>query len=177
MYYTHLGGVGASAQVILRDHPHSNHHFLERDPNLVEYLRSYFPNESVAFVQDSMKFLTFQFMKDFDVILLDMSVGTIKTKGVKEMWDEVSKVVWGKPETVIWFTDTACHKIHLNYKSYSKDFGVEVLPTAESYLDAYDNYLRTMGLTITAAMREAGEFYCVVKTSRDNNKFSSIPYV
>lgn len=170
-----FGGLGASAQVIdqCRGHDGTEHVFWERDPTCVAYLQTLYPR--VYKVEDSMQLLD-KPLAAYDVILLDMSVGTIKTKGVKKMWLNVAKAVDERPETVVWFTDTSCHKIHLNYKTYAKDFGVEIEPTAESYLNAYDTWLRTLGLTITAAMREAGEFYCVV---RDNThtKFKEIPYV
>jgi len=140
------------------------------------YLKSRYPH--VDAVADSMPRLIGLDLSDYDIILLDMSVGTIKTKGVKEMWANVAKAVYARPGTVVWFTDTACHKIHLNYRSYAADFGTPVEKSAESYLNAYSGWLeKNHGLMITAAMREAGEFYCVVKTSWGNARFTSIPYV
>jgi hypothetical protein len=134
-----------------------------------------YPN--VFQTNDSMPMLAQTDLSSYDVLLLDMSVGTIKTKGVKEMWDNVSRALRTNPEIIVWFTDTSCHKIHLNYKTYAKDFGIEVQPTAESYLHAYDSWLWAHGLTITDAMREAGEFYCVVKSVGGNKRFTTIPYV
>jgi hypothetical protein len=170
-----FGGVGASAQVVDQAVPGAEHYFYERDPSCVDYLKSLYPN--VYQINDSMEMLATADLTIYDVLLLDMSVGTIKTKGVKEMWDNVSKAVRTKPEIVVWFTDTSCHKIHLNYKTYAKDFGEPVDPTADSYLMSYDRWLSDKGLTITAAMREAGEFYCVVKHLVGNTRFSTIPYV
>jgi hypothetical protein len=170
-----FGGVGASAQVVDQSVEGAQHHFFERDPTCVKYLKSLYPN--VYQIDDSMLMLAEADLSVYDVLLLDMSVGTIKTKGVKEMWDNVSRAVLRKPSIVVWFTDTSCHKIHLNYKTYERDFGEPVDPTAESYLVAYDNWLSDKGLTITAAMREAGEFYCVVKHIVGNTRFTAIPYV
>lgn len=173
-----FGGLGASAQVIIKDYPYSMHHFMERDPTCVQYLRGNYNPFSVELVEDSMPRLAKEDLSGYDVILLDMSVGTIKTKGVKEMWTNVAKAVNENPNIVVWFTDTSCHKIHLNYKTYSKDFGEDIEPTAESYLRAYDNWLRREhNLTIAAAMREAGEFYCVVLDCKYNDSFKEIPYV
>lgn len=175
-----FGGVGASAQVIDQSKGGVAHTFWERDPVLVRYLRHCYPNETVVHAQDSMPWLVTEDLSLYDIILLDMSVGTIKTKGVKDMWANVAKAVKTRPGIVVWFTDTACHKIHLNYKTYAKDFGIEVDKTAESYLNAYSAWLEQVhGLTIAAAMREAGEFYCVVKSNvpEDNQRFKSIPYV
>lgn len=172
-----FGGVGASAQVIDHVCQEAEHHFYERDPVLVEYLKGRYAN--VTTTADSMTMLTKDDLSIFDLILLDMSVGTIKTKGVKEMWANVALAVKDDPKIVVWFTDTACHKIHLNYKSYEKDFGYPVERTAESYLLAYSRWLEdNHDLVIVSAMREAGEFYCVVKADTDyNSRFTSIPYV
>jgi hypothetical protein len=173
-----FGGVGASAQVVDQSVANATHFFFERDPTCLDYLSSLYPN--VHAIDDSMKMLASADLTIYDVLLLDMSVGTIKTKGVKEMWDNVSRALRIKPEIIVWFTDTSCHKIHLNYKTYAKDFGGEVLPTAESYLEAYDMWLSQLGVTITDAMREAGEFYCVAKRSGaayGNKRFVTIPYV
>jgi hypothetical protein len=170
-----FGGVGASAQVVDQTVAGAKHYFFERDPTCVEYLMCHYP--FVYKIEDSMPMLTGTKLTIFDVLLLDMSVGTIKTKGVKEMWDNVARAVKDKPEIVVWFTDTSCHKIHLNYKTYAKDFGEDIDPTADSYLLAYDRWLNEKGLTITAAMREAGEFYCVVQNVDQHKRFTAIPYV
>jgi len=172
-----FGGVGASAQVINQCVVDPTHIFWERDPTCVQYLRRLYPH--VIEVADSMPWLAEADLSVYDIILLDMSVGTIKTKGVKAMWQNVAQAVGKKPETVIWFTDTACHKIHLNYKTYEKDFGIPVEKSAESYLNAYSGWLeKEHNIVITAAMREAGEFYCVVKANAiENKRFIEIPYV
>lgn len=178
-----FGGLGASAQVIDQTVGHALHTFWERDSVCIDYLRETYPQSTVSFVQDSyqmlpqMETLT---LANFDVLLLDASVMTIKTKGVKEMWQKVAAAVTENPNMLIWFTDTACHKIHLNYKSYLADFDQDYMePTAEGYMNAYSAWLeRTHGLVVTAVMREAGECYCVAKVgSYDNKRFQSIPYV
>ena len=172
-----FGGVGASAQVLNQTSTLCEHTFWERDPVLVKHLRERYPLDVVQ-VDDSMPLLAEAVLSRYAVILLDMSVGTIKTKGVKEMWTNVAKAVRERSETVVWFTDTACHKMHLNYKTYTKDFGHPIEATAESYLNAYSAWLENQGMTITAAMREAGEYYCVVRsTALGIPRFTSIPYV
>lgn len=174
-----FGGVGASAQVINKCIVDPKHTFWERDPTCVAYLKEQYGPLAVRDTQDSMKPLARIDLSEYDIILLDMSVGTIKTKGVKEMWQNVAAAVRKKPRTVVWFTDTACHKIHLNYKTYEKDFGEPVEKSAESYLNAYSSWLEKVhNIVITAAMREAGEFYCVAKAhTTDNKRFTEIPYV
>lgn len=172
-----FGGLGASAQVIDQSTKGARHVFWERDPICVQYLKDNYPTHHVVPTADSFVHLMNDDLSAYNIILLDMSVGTIKTPGVKPMWTNVAWALRQNPKIVVWFTDTACHKIHLNYKSYEKDFGENVEPTAESYLNAYSKWLEDVhALTITAAMREAGEFYCVVKTN-DHQRFQSIPYV
>lgn len=170
-----FGGVGASAQVVDQSVSEAEHFFFERDPTCVAYLKSKYP--FVTQIDDSMPMLAKTDLSIYDVLLLDMSVGTIKTKGVKDMWVNVSRAVRAKPDIVVWFTDTACHKIHLNYKTYAKDFGCTVEPNALSYMEAYNAWLNTMGLVVTAVMREAGEYYCVAKSIEFNKRFTDIPYV
>ena len=167
-----FGGLGLSAQIIDQILPDVRHSFWERDPTCVKYLESQY--NDVHRVSDSMELLMRPIYPDIEVLLLDMSVATIKTPGIKEVWASISR--WMTPDKVIWFTDTACHRIHLNYKTYEKDFGFPVDKTAESYIDAYANWLKTKGMTITMAMREAGECYCIARTS-DYPKFLAIPYV
>jgi hypothetical protein len=108
-----------------------------------------------------------------------MSVGTIKTKGVKEMWGKIAEWMLDHPDRFVWFTDTACHKIHLNWDRYGKDFDTPLPePTAEAYLNCYSSWLeRIHGMTITAAMREAGEIYAIVQRHTGHSRFKEIPYV
>lgn len=174
-----FGGVGATAQVIdqVADWVHF-HEFWERDPVLVNYLIENFRNSAVRPVSNSFdRFnnMSSENLDEYDLLLMDMSVGTIKTAGVKDMWARIAD--WMDEDRFVWFTDTACHKIHLNYKTYTQDFDCFVHPTAEGYLVSYDKWLKKQhGLTITAAMREAGEYYCVVRSDR-HKPFSSIPYL
>ena len=172
-----FGGVGATAQVIDQVHPAAHHTFWDRDPILVEYLTEWRPDNVKLVPNSFVEFLsmTKQELNYYDALLMDMSVGTIKTDGVKAMWAAIGQ--WMRPDTFAWFTDTACHKIHLNYKTYAKDFNRDIAPTAEDYLAAYSEWLtREHGLVITSAMREAGEFYCVVRSS-GHQRFSTIPYL
>lgn len=173
-----FGGVGATAQVIDQCHPGVSHEFWERDPVLVAYLREKFPNSRVEQVEDSYKFfmnLPFHTIADFTHIMFDPSVGTIKTPGIKRCWERMGDA----QPNMIWLSDTACAKIHLNAKFYQKDFGTEVTPTAEGYLTAYDRYLRYWHkLHIADAMREAAETYCVVLPGADGKQFPDpIPYM
>jgi hypothetical protein len=131
----------------------------------------------VSQVEDSFDLLQATDLLEFDVLLMDMSVGTIKSMGVKPMWDKIGAWFKTHPLGFVWFTDTACHKMHLNHKTYAADFGEDVGPTAESYLNAYASWLeRTHGLTVTASMREAGEYYSIVR-AMPATRFTSIPYV
>jgi hypothetical protein len=174
-----FGGLGASAQVIDQTVDGAYHEFWERDPTCVAYLMK--SHSNVQKVEDSMPRLAEWNLAHFDVILLDMSVGTIKTPGVKEMWQNVAAAVKQKPEIVVWFTDTACHKMHLNWRSYIKDFCEEAPikgPTVEAYMDAYSSWLSMEHqLLISSAMREAGEVYAVVKHVWQGQPFKTIPYI
>lgn len=174
-----FGGLGASAQVIDQTVKGAHHTFYERDPECVKYLRDKYPAATVHEVADSFPMLVNDDLSGYDVILLDMSVGTIKTLGVKKMWENVGRAVDNNPFAVVWFTDTACHKIHLNHATYAKDFEMDgVDPTAESYLNTYSLWLELRHrLTIKSAMREAGEIYAVVVSRNGVKRFQSIPYV
>lgn len=174
-----FGGLGATAQILDQCSPGPHTHvFWERDPICLDHLSKGYPApHEVWTMKDSFDRFPHEVLNQYDVLLLDMSVGTIKTPGVKKMWDHIYDTKWMMGDTFVWFTDTACHKIHLNYKTYEKDFGTPVEPNAESYLNAYAEWLENRyNFTITAAMREAGEFYCVVRKA-DHGRFTSIPYV
>lgn len=174
-----FGGVGATAQVI--DQAIGGrviHEFWERDPVLVDYLRRQYPNCVVEQVEDSYSFflnLPMHVLSDFDHIMFDPSVGTIKTPKIKACWERMGDL----QPNMIWLSDTACAKIHLNAKYYIKDFGTEVIPSAEGYLKAYDRYLRYWHrLHIADAMREAAETYCVVLPGAEGTRFPDpIPYM
>lgn len=173
-----FGGLGATAQILDQCAKDLTHTFWERDSVCLDHLtKKYLEPHEVWHMEDSFVQFPRENLIKYDILLLDMSVGTIKTKGVKKMWDHIYDTKWLRNNNFIWFTDTACHKIHLNYKSYEKDFGYPVEPNAESYLNLYSLWLEDRyGFTITAAMREAGEYYCVVRNI-NHGRFSSIPYV
>jgi hypothetical protein len=172
-----FGGVGATAQVIDQCCPRHviNHTFWERDPVLVDYLRTKYDdvhqmNDSYAcFLEANIDRLA-----DYDAIMFDPSVGTIKTPLMKECWDRLGSLM---PDT-IWLSDTACAKIHLNARFYEKDFGRPVEPTAEGYLEAYDQWLwENHHMRIANAMREAAETYAVILPG-DGGRFPKpIPYM
>lgn len=160
-----FGGVGATAQVIDQtcvrngwDTP--SHEFWERDPVLVKYLNEAFPQHKTLLVKDSFALLPNVDLAPYDHIMFDPSVATIKTKGIKNCWTAMRDA---HPH-LIWLSDTACAKIHINAQYYEKDFHADVVPTAEGYLKAYDHWLRNKhSLNIVDAMREAAETYCVVQ--------------
>lgn len=171
-----FGGVGATAQVIDQCHPGVIHEFWERDPVLVDYLRRQYPNFDVQQVEDSYAtFVRLANLDPYDHIMFDPSVGTIKTRYIKGCWERMGVL---QPR-MIWLSDTACAKIHLNAKYYAKDFGTDVVPTAEGYLKTYDRYLRYWhNLHIADAMREAAETYCVILPGADGKQFPDpIPYM
>ena len=170
-----FGGVGATAQLIDQCAPNVHHTFWERDPVLVDYLRTKY--DDVHLVDDSYAaFLANEYLEQYDAIMFDPSVGTIKTPLMKECWAKLSSL---RPD-LIWLSDTACAKIHLNAKFYAKDFDID-LPdaTAEGYLRTYDTWLQlNHGLRIVDAMREAAETYCVVVPASTKGTFPlPIPYM
>ena len=173
-----FGGVGATAQVIDQCCSGVEHEFWERDPVLVDYLGKEFKTSQVWHVEDSYKrflSLPLEELLRYDHIMFDPSVGTIKTPFMKKCWERLGAL---QPK-LIWLSDTACAKIHLNARFYEKDFDIPFVPTAEGYLAAYDNWLRrTCDLHIEDAMREAAETYCIVEPGRDGKSFPQpIPYM
>lgn len=173
-----FGGVGATAQVIDQCCSEVIHEFWERDPVLVDYLRRQYPNFDIYQVEDSYNAfisLPMEYLEEFDSIMFDPSVGTIKTRYIRGCWERMGVL----QPNMIWLSDTACAKIHLNSKYYAKDFGTDVVPSAEGYLAAYDCWLRiNHKLHIADAMREAAETYCVVLPGADGKQFPDpIPYM
>jgi hypothetical protein len=174
-----FGGVGATAQVIDQVRPFNVlHEFWERDMVLLSYLNATYNDHHIVYgVADSFdKFLrmTGAQLDKYDVLLMDMSVGTIKTPYVKEMWEKISS--WMRGNRFVWATDTACAKIHLNHKTYETDFHRPVANQAFSYMKAYDYWLFQRGMRIVEAMREAAEVYFVVQHS-EKPCFSEISYI
>jgi hypothetical protein len=169
-----FGGVGATAQVIDQHYAGVEHEFWERDPVLVEYLTNRFPNCKVRQTADSYRDLVHTDVSDFDCIMFDPSVGTIKTPLIKPCW---ARMAVSEPN-LIWVSDTACAKIHLNYKTYEKDFGQPLSePTAEEYLEAYHEWLlASHNLYVADAMREAAETYFVVLPVGNKVEVPRAPY-
>lgn len=175
-----FGGLGATAQILDQCSPKLHHTFWERDPVCVEFLQGRY--EDVHLVKNSFDLFQETDLDQFDILLMDMSVGTIKTKGVKEMWSKIREWLHPYPNSkrFVWFTDTACHKMHLNWMTYAKDFSGIPLggPTAEEYMRGYARWLENHhGITVSAAMREAGEVYAIAEPFRGDNRFTDIPYV
>jgi len=169
-----FGGVGATAQVIDQTIPGVEHIFWERDPLLVDYLRTRYPVNNVQYVPNSFDKLPMTSLVEYDAIMFDPSVATIKTPHIKDCWRAMAEA---QPQ-LIWLSDTACAKIHLNAKFYETDFGTAVDPTAEGYLEAYNMWLMTkFGYRISDAMREAAETYCIVEPGTGGWFPQPIPYM
>lgn len=172
-----FGGLGACAQIMdqaMAGYPPLKHTFWDRDPECVRYLRG---NDKDAYlVGDSFLMLQQTELAPYKAIMLDLSVNTIKTVTNRFMWEKIAK--WVDESKLIWFTDTACHKMHLNWKSYAKDFCHEIEPTNLSYMQAYSEWLEdNFNITIMSAMAEAGMTYCVAVAQSKAKRFQSIPYV
>lgn len=164
-----FGGVGAMAQVLDQLHPGSEHEFWEKDQILVKYLNDIREGSKVVLVQDSIEFALYQDLTQFDLVMIDATQLTIKSSGVKEVWSRLneSKVKY------VWLTDSACSKLHLNYKSYSADFGVEVENSVDSYFGAYNAWLgKTTDYSLVSAVRETHATYCLAVLGSDE-KFST----
>jgi len=172
-----FGGLGGMAQLIEQVcNWEVQQDFWERDPDCVQWLREHWHN--VIHVQDSIKWLLKPEvdLSEWDWIIFDLSVSTIKTKGVKECWKRFGELFRQGSLKAVWLTDTACHKVHLNGRSYAKDFGYDTF-TSESYLRAYDEViLRPQGMCIRQAMREAGSFYAMITAERPE-RFGEIFYM
>ncbi len=161
-----FGGLGATAQVIRQASPGAVHTFWERSEACCEYLRSKGWGD-VSHVEDSMKRLKDFDLNDFDVIIFDPSLGTILSPGVIEAWD----IMGASDVPLIWVSDFATSKLHLNGKAYGRVFGFDT-PTPELYALGYDKFLRNRGRGIIEAIRDSFEMYFVIKT-----KVSKFPYI
>ena len=172
-----FGGLGGMGQLIEQvcDWP-VYQEFWDRDPDCVQWLRENWHN--VSQVDDSISRLLDPSVNlaPYDWIIFDLSVCTIKTKGVKDCWKRFGELFKYNRLKAVWLTDTACHKVHLNGRSYAKDFGYDTF-TSESYLRAYDEViLRPQGMCIRQAMREAGSFYAMITAERPE-RFGEIFYM
>lgn len=170
-----FGGVGATAQVINQAVPYVQHVFWERDPVLVEYLTS--KGYQAELVKDSYALLP-TIVQRYDAVMFDPSVGSIKTTGMKEVWKALERMA----PRLVWLSDTACSKIHLNADYYRKDFGGRLVkPTAEGYLAAYHQWLISEhGFGFVEAMREAQEMYAIITRNPDEylpTRIDPIPYM
>jgi hypothetical protein len=172
-----FGGLGGMAQLIEQVCDWDVYQeFWERDPDCVAWLREHW--HDVVLAQDSIKWLLReeQWLDQWDWIIFDLSVSTIKTPGVKECWERFGHYFRKGTLKAVWLTDTACHKIHLNGRTYAKDFGYDT-PTSEEYLRAYDEViLRPKGMCINRAMREAGSYYAMI-TAAKPERFGEITYM
>jgi hypothetical protein len=172
-----FGGLGGMAQLIEQVCDHEvGQVFWERDPDCVQWLREHW--HDVYQVDDSIVRLLSPFidLERYQWIIFDLSVSTIKTPRIKECWERFGQLMRGGHLKAVWLTDTACHKIHLNGRSYAKDFGYDT-PTSESYLRAYDEViLRPKGMCIRQAMREAGSFYAMIVPAEEK-RFGEITYM
>lgn len=167
-----FGGLGACARIMDQCKPGLRHTLWDRDSVCVDYMLTHY--DDVTLVNDSFSQLQLLNLSPFSAIMLDMSVNTIKTPTTVKMWEKVA----GAPLDFIWFTDTACHKMHLNWRSYTRDFGHEIEPNNLSYMTAYSEWLENnFNLTIVMAMAEAGMTYSVVGPQAKFKRFKAIPYV
>lgn len=158
-----FGGLGATAQVIQQVEPESTHTFWERSKECCEYLMDK-KWDNVLHVEDSMKVLEQTDLKMYDVIIFDPSLGTILSPGIVRAWDVMAVV----DTPLIWVSDFATSKLHLNYRAYAKVFGVET-PNAEMYAQGYDHFLRQRGKRIIDAIRDSFEMYFVIVPDKVKN--------
>jgi len=172
-----FGGLGACAQILdqcFKGYTPLKHTFWDRDPECVRYLKE--SRADVHQVQDSFVKLQDEDLEPYRAVLLDLSVNTIKTPTTGDMWEKIA--LWITESKFVWFTDTACHKMHLNHKTYTRDFGREITNSNLDYMTAYSEWLEDhFGITIVSAMAEAGMTYCVAAPQSKHKRFSSIPYV
>ena len=159
-----FGGLGATAQVIQQRAPKSYHIFWERSQTCHDYLVSKWGERKVELVKNSMEQVHKVDLSPFDVIIFDPSLGSILTPGVVEFWDYAATAA---PDALIWTSDMARSKLHLNGRSYKRVFGDETW-TEEAYADAYDHFLRARGKSILAGAADKFEMYFLVgpKSSR-----------
>jgi hypothetical protein len=171
-----FGGLGACAQIMDQVNKDMilEHTLWDRDPECVAYMsRTRF---DVHYVKDSFVKLQDMDLINYRAVMLDLSVNTIKTPTTNDMWEKIA--LWITESKFVWFTDTACHKMHLNFRTYTKDFGRAIENNNFDYMTAYSEWLEDhFGITITTAMAEAGMTYCVAACQSNHKRFQSIPYV
>lgn len=155
-----FGGLGATAQVIHQVNPKIKHQFWERDPTCLGWLEKTY-KRGVILVEDSFPKLMTTELAPYDIIIFDPSLGSIKSEGVVEAWQYMATF----QPPLIFVSDMATSKLHLNGAAYRSVFGVETW-TPEDYATGYDDFLRHLGLCITDAIRDSFEMYFVVQPVR-----------
>ena len=163
-----FGGLGATAQIIHQANPKIKHQFWERDPICFEWLQRTY-KRGVTLVEDSFTKLLQTELTPYDIIIFDPSLGSIKSDGVIQAWEHIGRF----QPPLIFVSDMATSKLHLNGAAYRSVFGVETW-TTEEYALAYDSFLRHLGLCITQAIRDSFEMYFIVEPKRANVKFLPI---
>lgn len=153
-----FGGLGATAQVIKQVAPDAEHEFWERSEKCCEYLRSK-KWEHVTHVADSMLLMEQINLSNWDVIIFDPSLGTVLSPGVIKAWDRMGQF----KTPLIWVSDFATSKLHLNGKAYARVFDGQVCNTPELYCDGYNKFLHKRGKRIVDAIRDSFEMYFVIK--------------
>lgn len=151
-----FGGLGVTAQILDQAVPNMGHVFWERSPQCCEFLKKEWGN--CEQVEDSHDHILTVSLDPYDVIIFDPSLGTIKSPGVARSLQYMAKY---KPP-LIWISDMAVSKLHLNGNSYKAEFGVGTF-TPEEYAYEYDRFLRSLGMCITGAIRDSFEMYFIVQ--------------
>lgn len=154
-----FGGLGVTAQVLNQAVPGMHHVFWERSPQCCGYLNKEWGN--CVLVEDSHDYVLKQDLAPYDIIVFDPSLGSIKSQGMIESLVYIAKF----SPRLLWVSDMAVSKLHLNGGAYASVFG-EATPTPESYAHGYDEFLRSLGLCITGAIRDSFEMYFVIQPRR-----------
>ena len=164
-----FGGLGATAQVI-QQVTNSEHTFWERSVDCVKYLEGKW--KDVHLVEDSLKEMGGVDLSKYNIIIFDPSLGTILSPGIMTAWDAL-----GAYDTqLIWVSDFATSKLHLNGKAYARAFDGLETPTPELYAEGYDQFLRKRGKRIVNAIRDSFEMYFVITPNKvKNGKMPTFP--
>ena len=163
-----FGGLGATAQIIdairaEKGWPSAIHTFWERDEVCVQSLQD-FGWLDVNHVQDSYQKLTNVDYDNYDVIILDVTAGTIKSPNMVLIWKLIRNWIDEDKHRFVWNVDSACSKIWLHREHYIPELGRRV-EDADDYIRAYDEMLKVLGIRIWSAWREATVVYTIVGSS------------